>query len=76
MVLLEELGKLKKFNDLIGNQTRDLPACSIVPQLFWRAPFIQNLPQLASIYPIKCFFQANKPNTRFHINLSSFNNLR
>jgi hypothetical protein len=29
---LEGLGKLKKSNDLIGNQTRDLPACRIVPQ--------------------------------------------
>jgi hypothetical protein len=29
---LELLGKLKKSNDLIGNRTRDLPACSIVPQ--------------------------------------------
>jgi hypothetical protein len=30
---LEGLGKLKtKSNYLIGNQTRDLPACSIVPQ--------------------------------------------
>jgi hypothetical protein len=29
----EGLGKLnKKFNDLIGNQTPDLPACSIAPQ--------------------------------------------
>jgi hypothetical protein len=26
------LGKLKKSNDLIGNRTRDLPACSVVPQ--------------------------------------------
>jgi hypothetical protein len=25
-------GKLKKFNDLIGTQTRDIPACSITPQ--------------------------------------------
>jgi hypothetical protein len=31
IVWLEGLGKLKKSND-IGNQTRDLPACSIVPQ--------------------------------------------
>jgi hypothetical protein len=31
-VRLEGLGKLKKFNDLIGNRTRDLPSCSIVPQ--------------------------------------------
>jgi hypothetical protein len=31
-VRLEGLGKLKKFNDLIGSQTRDLPACSIAPQ--------------------------------------------
>jgi hypothetical protein len=29
---LEGSGKLKKFNDLIGNRTGDLPACSIVPQ--------------------------------------------
>jgi hypothetical protein len=33
MVRLEELGTLKeKSNDLIGNQTRDLPAFTIVPQ--------------------------------------------
>jgi hypothetical protein len=30
---LEGLGKLKKFSDLILNQTRDLPTCNIVPQL-------------------------------------------
>jgi hypothetical protein len=30
---LERLYKLKKANELIGNRTRDLPACSIVPQL-------------------------------------------
>jgi hypothetical protein len=29
---LEGLGQLRKFNDLIGNRTRDLPACSTVPQ--------------------------------------------
>jgi hypothetical protein len=40
VVLLEGLGKLEKKKkekerkkDLIGNRTRDLPACSIVPQL-------------------------------------------
>jgi hypothetical protein len=34
IVRLEVLGQLeKKFNDLIGNQTLDAPACSIVPQL-------------------------------------------
>jgi hypothetical protein len=32
IVRVEELGKLKKFNDLIGNRTRDLPAFSKVPQ--------------------------------------------
>jgi hypothetical protein len=31
-MLLEGLGKLKKSNNLIENRTRDLPACSIVPQ--------------------------------------------
>jgi hypothetical protein len=29
---MEGLGKLKQFNYFIGNRTRDLPACSIVPQ--------------------------------------------
>jgi hypothetical protein len=32
LVLLEGLGKLKKFNDLISNGTRDLWPCSIAPQ--------------------------------------------
>jgi hypothetical protein len=32
IVRLEELGKVKKCNNLIGNRNRDLPACSIVPQ--------------------------------------------
>jgi hypothetical protein len=31
-VRLEGLGKFKNFTDLIRNRTRDLPACSIVPQ--------------------------------------------
>jgi hypothetical protein len=31
-VRLEGLGQLNKFNDLIGNRTRDLPACNIIPQ--------------------------------------------
>jgi hypothetical protein len=31
-VRLEGLGQLKKSNDLIRTQTRDLPACSIMPQ--------------------------------------------
>jgi hypothetical protein len=32
IVQLERVGKLKKSIDLIGKGTRDLPACSIVPQ--------------------------------------------
>jgi hypothetical protein len=41
-VRLEEIGQLKKFNDLIGNRTGDLPACSIVPQrtTLQRVPFL------------------------------------
>jgi hypothetical protein len=35
---LEGLGQLKKSNDIIGNRTRDLSACSIVPQLRYRVP--------------------------------------
>jgi hypothetical protein len=29
---MERLGQLKKFTDLIGTRTRDLPTCSTVPQ--------------------------------------------
>jgi hypothetical protein len=32
IVQLEGLGQLKNSNDLIGNRTCDLPACSVVPQ--------------------------------------------
>jgi hypothetical protein len=40
MVRLDGLGKMKEFNDLIGTRTRDLPACSTVPQqtMLQRAP--------------------------------------
>jgi hypothetical protein len=31
-VQLEGLGQLKRYGDLIGNGTCNLPACSIVPQ--------------------------------------------
>jgi hypothetical protein len=31
-VRLEKSGQLINTNDLIGNRTRDLPACSVVPQ--------------------------------------------
>jgi hypothetical protein len=35
-VRLEGLGQLKKFNDLIGNGTRDLPTCTIVLHYIYR----------------------------------------
>jgi hypothetical protein len=42
IVRLEGLGQLKKFYDIIGNRTRDLPACSMVSELTTlpRAPVI------------------------------------
>jgi hypothetical protein len=42
-VWLEELDQFEKSNDIIGNPTRDLPACSIVPQptMLPRDPFFQ-----------------------------------
>jgi hypothetical protein len=48
-VRLEGFGKLKKSNNLIGNGTRDLLACSIVPQptTLSRAP---NLTYIFSYY--------------------------
>jgi hypothetical protein len=44
-VRLEGLAQLKKPGDLIRNRTRDLPACSIVPQptMLPRAPEYQVL---------------------------------
>jgi hypothetical protein len=33
VVQYEELGQLKESNDLVGNRTRDLPACSIPSRL-------------------------------------------
>jgi hypothetical protein len=40
---LEGLGKLKKSNDLIGNQTCELPACSIAsqPTTLPRTPIVE-----------------------------------
>jgi hypothetical protein len=32
IVRLESLDQLKKSNELMGNRTRDLPACSLMPQ--------------------------------------------
>jgi hypothetical protein len=43
-VRLEGLGKLKKIQ-LTGTRTRDLPACSIVPQ-----------PNYATVYPQSCSY--------------------
>jgi hypothetical protein len=40
----EGLDKLKKFDDLIGSQTHDLPACSIVPQ-----PNASHVPSTAGV---------------------------
>jgi hypothetical protein len=57
--LLEGLSQLKKSNDFIVNRTRDLPACSIVPQptTLPRAPVIRYLEkqliQSAIIYIFK-----------------------
>jgi hypothetical protein len=52
MERLEGLGKLKKFNDLIGTRARDLPACSTAPQppTLPLAPISQ--PGLSLIYRI------------------------
>jgi hypothetical protein len=46
MVRMEELGKLEKKNHLTGTRTRDLPACSTVPQA-------TTLPCTRNIYIIK-----------------------
>jgi hypothetical protein len=57
IVWLEGLCELKKSNDLIGNQTRNLPACSIVPQLTMLpgAPLVSPYLAFLSIYKLICF---------------------
>jgi hypothetical protein len=48
--MLEELGQLKEFNDLVGIRTHDLPVCSIVPQLITvRTPHFEGKPQSISV---------------------------
>jgi hypothetical protein len=47
-VRLEGLGKLKKNIDLIGIRTRDLPACSIVPQ----PTTLPRVPQYTPMYRV------------------------
>jgi hypothetical protein len=53
-VRLEGLGQLKKSNDLIGNLTRDLPACSIVPEptKFFFYSWGETLGTAATYWPI------------------------
>jgi hypothetical protein len=46
---MEGLGQLKNSNDLIWNRTRDLPACSIVPQLRAPQPVRNNSKQMKKI---------------------------
>jgi hypothetical protein len=59
----EELGKLKEIsNELIGNRTRDRPACSIVPQptTLPRTPFYGNSPSNSGVMSVM-------RNTCFHL---------
>jgi hypothetical protein len=53
IVRLERLGKLKRFSDLIGNRTRDRPACSIVPQQT-TLPRVSVQEGILSVQPISC----------------------
>jgi hypothetical protein len=50
IVQLEGLGELKKPNDLIGNRTRDFPACSIVPQPTTLPRALKHIPKDHNIY--------------------------
>jgi hypothetical protein len=47
-VQLEGLGTLKKFIDLIGSRTCDLPACSVVPQ-----PLHYGMPPYLTMYNVQ-----------------------
>jgi hypothetical protein len=58
---LEGSGKLKKFDDLIGNQTRDLLAYSIVPQ-----PSMLPQAQLTNVADYKQVLILYKAQNAFH----------
>jgi hypothetical protein len=53
IVRLEGLDQLKKSNDLIGDQTRDLPACNIMaqPTMLPHAPNIRHTINKLYIFP-------------------------
>jgi hypothetical protein len=70
IVRLEGLGQLKKFNDLIGNRTRDLPACSIVPRtttLTRVHPFVLYRFQLILVKAHKLFNKKTSANNCFSV---------
>jgi hypothetical protein len=59
---LEGLGQSKKFNDHIGNQSRDLPACSIIsqPTTLPRAPKVHRNVKFLITFYIKTKFQVSQ----------------
>jgi hypothetical protein len=61
---LERLGKLKKSNELIRTRTRDLPACSIVPQPptipLPGTVFNAQLPVNNPVTSLHCFLSSDK----------------
>jgi hypothetical protein len=74
---------IEKSNDLIGNRTRALPACSIVPQrtTLPRAPLSQHLPEgtedIKTAVPRRRFEPSTSRNAGLerYRNASSFGNL-
>jgi hypothetical protein len=62
IVRLEWLGKLKISSDLIGSRTRNLPACSIVPQPTTppRAPVNSRCPQGTGLLTTDCRMPTRK----------------
>jgi hypothetical protein len=64
MVRLEELGNLKKCNDLIGTRTSDLSACSIAPQPSPTASVTKYMTEddvSMSLHPCACPSQEFRP---------------
>jgi hypothetical protein len=65
-VRLEGPGKLKKSNDLIGNRTFDLPACSIGTQ--------GNLPEMYRLYKAQSDLREHKAGCRLRAAAARGNN--
>jgi hypothetical protein len=74
-VLMEGLGKVKEFNDFIGNRTNDLPTCSIVPLKHIILMLQLRLLTVGEILLCNCEFEARSERKLHHEERAGFRKL-